>query len=79
MLIRRDGLVAEPYPMAHNFEKLISARMAAPAEGYKMNPLQQREIMLKEDSEKRRAELIAKAAGSGNESVKHIAKKWLSV
>lgn len=71
--------MAEPYPMAHNFEKLISARMSAPTGGYMMNPLQQREIMLKEDSEKRRAELIAKAAGSGNESVKHIAKKWLSV
>ncbi|KAI0474985.1 hypothetical protein GGR56DRAFT_489489 [Xylariaceae sp. FL0804] len=30
MLIRRDGLMASPYGPAHNFEKLVSARLAPP-------------------------------------------------
>lgn len=31
MLIRGDGLLAKPYPMAHNFERLLSAsRLASP-------------------------------------------------
>ncbi|KAK3322101.1 hypothetical protein B0H66DRAFT_474976 [Apodospora peruviana] len=81
MLIRRDGLMAQPYPMAHNFEKLLSAKRAPPpSPGYTMNPLEQREAMRKEDVDKRRAELIAKATGaSAGESAKMIAKKLLSV
>ncbi|KAK3936900.1 hypothetical protein QBC46DRAFT_461206 [Diplogelasinospora grovesii] len=83
MLIRRDGLMAQPYPMAHNFEKLLSARMAPPTAGYAMNPLQQREAMQKEDFEKRRSELLNKATGtatgSTGESVKLVAQKWLTV
>jgi hypothetical protein len=79
MLIRRDGLMANPYPTAHNFEKLLSARQAAPAAGYTLNPLQQREAMQMEDIEKRRKELIAKATESAGEEVKKVAKKWLLV
>ncbi|KAK4124186.1 hypothetical protein N657DRAFT_644387 [Parathielavia appendiculata] len=30
MLIRSDGLLAKPYPMAHNFEKLLSSRFDSP-------------------------------------------------
>lgn len=29
MLIRSDGLLAKPYPMAHNLEKLVSATRQA--------------------------------------------------
>ncbi len=79
MLIRRDGLVAQPYPMAHNFERLLSSRLAGPTAGYMMNPLQQREAMLAEDLEKRRAELLKNATGSAGESVRSVAKKWLAV
>ncbi|KAK3384787.1 hypothetical protein B0H63DRAFT_395492 [Podospora didyma] len=82
MLIRRDGLVAQPYPQADNFAKMLtSARHAPPvAAGYALNPLQQREAMLKEKFEQSRDELLDKAAGGAtNESVKSVAKKWLSV
>ena len=82
MLIRRDGLVAQPYPQAGNFAKLLtSARHGPPvAAGYALNPLQQREAMLKEKFERSRDELLDKAAGGAtDESVKRVAKKWLSV
>lgn len=80
MLIRRDGLMAQPYPMAHNFELLLSsARHEAPAPGYALNPLQQREAMQQEDLEKRRAELLANVTGQANESAVYVAKKMLSV
>lgn len=79
MLIHRDGLVAQPYPMAQNFEKLLSARFAPPTAGYTMNPLQQREAMQKEYAEQQKAELIAKAVGNSGESAEWVASKWLSV
>ncbi len=80
MLIRRDGLMATPYPgMAHNFEKLLSARQGPPTLGYTMNPLQQREAMQKELFEQRRTELLNKAAGTAGESGQWVAQKLLSV
>ena len=79
MLIRRDGLMAQPYPMAHNFEKLLSARSAPPTAGYALNPLQQREAMQKEHFEQGRTELLVKATGTAGESGKMVAQKWLSV
>lgn len=79
MLIHRDGLMPQPYPMAQNFEKLLSARSAPPTAGYTMNPLQQREAMQKEYVEQRKAELIAKAVGNSGESAERVASRWLSV
>lgn len=79
MLIRRDGLMAQPYPMAHNFVKLMSARQAPPTAGYTMNPLQQREAMLKEQFEEKRSDLIAKASGNNGPGVEYVAKNMLSV
>lgn len=75
MLIRRDGLMAQPYPMAHNFEMILSRTQAAPIAGY----LQQREVTQLEDVEKDRADLIAKATAAAGKSVTLVAKKWLSV
>jgi hypothetical protein len=79
MLIRRDGLMAQPYPMAQDFGKLLSARTAPPTTGYTMNPLQQREAMQKEHFEQRRAELLAKASGDSGPSGQWVAEKWLTV
>lgn len=80
MLIRRDGLMAQPYGTAHNFVKLISASMP-PTAGYAVNPLQQREAMQREYVEQRKAELLAKAAGgdSGSAASKQVAQKLLTV
>jgi hypothetical protein len=80
MLIRRDGLMAQPYSVGNNFVKLISAQMP-PTAGYSMNPLQQREAMQQEYVEQRKAELLAKASGgsSSPEEVKSVAEKWLTV
>ncbi|GJC77758.1 white-opaque regulator 2 [Colletotrichum liriopes] len=79
MLIRRDGLMAQPYPQAHNFEKLLSARFAPPSAGYSMNPLQQREAMQKEFVEKNKAELLAKATGTAGQAGQWVAQNWLTV
>lgn len=68
MLIRRDGLMAEPYPMAHNFVKLMSARYVPPASGSTMGPVQQREAMAEKQPEGNKKELLPKApndAGPG--------------
>ncbi|KAK0724767.1 hypothetical protein B0H67DRAFT_598256 [Lasiosphaeris hirsuta] len=79
MLIRRDGLMAQPYPMAGDFEKLLSARQAAPTAGYALNPLQQREAMQRQEFEQARTELLAKATGTAGESGRSVAKKWLAL
>ncbi|KAI1863636.1 hypothetical protein JX265_008853 [Neoarthrinium moseri] len=80
MMIRRDGLMASPYGMAHDFEKLVSARNAPPSAGYTMNPLQQREAMQKEYFEQRRADLLSKAAGNTpTPSTQWVTEKWLTL
>jgi transcription factor-like protein len=79
MLIRRDGLMAAPYPQAHNFEKLLSARLAPPSAGYEMNPLQQREAMQRAFVDKNKAELLAKATGTAGQSGQWVAQNWLTV
>ena len=90
MLIYRDGLQAQPYGMSHNVQNLLlmaTARgaggSAPPSAGYTMNPLQQRENMIKEEVEKRRADLMARATGAATgamgDEVKVITKGLLSI
>ncbi|KAJ4255036.1 hypothetical protein NW762_009840 [Fusarium torreyae] len=64
MLIRRDGLMASPYPGSYNFEKLLSAKTAPAMAGYTLNPIQQQEAMQKERVERHKAELLSKASGT---------------
>lgn len=64
MLIRRDGLMANPYPASYNFEKLLSSKTAPAMAGYSLNPIQQHEAMQKERAEKQKTELLSKARGS---------------
>ncbi|EWZ01654.1 hypothetical protein FOCG_06479 [Fusarium oxysporum f. sp. radicis-lycopersici 26381] len=64
MLIRRDGLMASPYPASYNFEKLLSSKTAPAMAGYSLNPIQQHEAMQKERAEKQKTELLSKARGS---------------
>lgn len=79
MLIRRDSLMAQPYPVTNDFLKLMSARCAPPTEGYTMNPLQQREAMLREQFENKRADLLQRASNNAGPGVEYVAKSWLSV
>lgn len=79
MLIRRDSLMAQPYPAGQNFEKLVSARYAPPTTGYTMNPLQQREAMQKEEFEKQRNELLQKAKGKTGSWGEGVASRILKV
>lgn len=68
MLIRRDGLLAEPYPLAHNFIKLMSARYVPPASS-STNPMQQRETMPEKQSEGNKKELLPKASSDAGPGV----------
>ncbi|KLU84583.1 hypothetical protein MAPG_03623 [Magnaporthiopsis poae ATCC 64411] len=80
MLIRRDGLVAQPYPNASNVEQLLSsARLAPPTSGYAMNPLQQREAMQKRQFEDTRADILTKATAAAGQSGQWLAQKMLAV
>lgn len=79
MLIRRDGLGTQSYPVSQNFVKLMSARCAPPTTGYTMNPLQQREAMLKEQLENNRTELLEKGENNAGPGVGYVTKSWLSV
>lgn len=80
MLIRRDGLMAQPYPDAHNFEKILSsARHAPPAMGQSLNPTQQWEAMQKNYAENGKAELLARAVAKTGKSGEWVAQKWLQI
>ncbi|KUI58198.1 White-opaque regulator 1 [Cytospora mali] len=70
MLIRRDGLMAEPYPMAHNFVRLLSARYVPPTTGSTMSPLHQREAMPdKQQPEGNKKELLPKTSNNAGPGV----------
>lgn len=71
--------MAQPYPVTQNFVKLMSARCAPPSSGYTMNPLQQREAMIKEQFDNNRTELLQKASNNAGPGVEFVAKSWLSV
>ncbi|KAK3989668.1 hypothetical protein QBC44DRAFT_358970 [Cladorrhinum sp. PSN332] len=82
MLIRRDGLLAKPYPMAHDFQRLLGAAREGPPllSGYQLNPLQQREVMVREEKERGKDELLKKAAGGAkDDEVVSAVKKMLVV
>ncbi|KAM0205960.1 hypothetical protein ACHAPQ_001858 [Fusarium lateritium] len=64
MLIRRDGLMASPYPGSYNFEKLLSSKTAPAMAGYSLNPIQQHEAMQKERINRQKNELLSKARGT---------------
>jgi hypothetical protein len=79
MLIRRDALMAQPYAMVHDHDKLVSARQAPPTAGYAMNPMQQWEAMQKANHDRKKAELVRNASGEAGEAGESVAQKWLAV
>lgn len=79
MLIRRDGLVSNPYPQAQDFEKLLSARMATPSAAFPVSPILQREAMQKETMQRQTAELVSKAMGTSGKVDEWTAKAWLQL
>jgi hypothetical protein len=79
MLIRRDGLLASPFPMAHDIVKLMSTKYPSSNGSVNLNPIQQHEAMKKEMAEKQQAELLAQAVGSAGKNVEWVARGWLTV
>lgn len=70
MLIRRDGLMAQPYPDAQDFQRLLSSARKLPpvVPGYSLNPIQERERMQMEFMEMKKKELLAKATGAAGKA-----------
>ncbi len=77
MLIRSDGLLAKPYPMAHNFEKLLSsARLACPLpQGYTINNgPQQQDVPQQQPQYSQGAP--AGASGASGEATRPLMQQW---
>ena len=77
MLIRRDGLLAAPYPMAYNFEKLLSAGCGPPTAGFNMNPLQQRGRVRNDYVDQKKEEIMKKPLACKDQQPNWVSKKWL--
>ena len=77
MHIRRDNLLAKPYPVAHNFERYLSTRAAyesTSSSEYPMDPFKQMEAMRKGFVDQKRAEMLSEAGGKGGEEGERIAE-----
>ena len=79
MLIRRDGLLAAPYPMAYNFEKLLSAGCGPPTAGLNMGLFQQHGRVQNGHLEQRKEETTKKTLARKNERTDWGTGKWLVV
>lgn len=78
MHIRRDNLFAKPYPVAHNFEKVLSSRAAyegaTAGSEYPMDPFKQMEAVRKGFVDQKRAEMLEKAGGGSGKEGERLAE-----
>ncbi len=83
MLIRSDGLLAKPYPMAYNFEKLMSsARMAGTLpQGYSLShlsQLQQGGVPQQQQQQQQPQQSQGGPAGASGEATRPVMQKWVA-
>jgi hypothetical protein len=71
MLIRSDGLLAQPYPMAHNFEKLLSSAR----QKYTLDHLAEQKATPQDHTQQRQGE----AEGASQEEAQPETRKWVFV
>ncbi|PHH79404.1 hypothetical protein CDD80_4857 [Ophiocordyceps camponoti-rufipedis] len=79
MLIRRDGLVSNPYPHAQDFERLLSSKIAASSATQSRNQTHEREARQRETIRRQTAELVSKAMGTSGRVDEWTAKTWLQL
>ena len=79
MLIRSDGLLAKPYPMAYNFEKLLSsARMAGTLpQGYTLSHLSQAQQGDVSQQQQPQQQSQGGPAGASGEATRPVMQKWV--
>ena len=63
--------------MAQDFVHLLASKTAPLTAGYTMNPIQQREAMLKDLTDRQKAELMAKAMGTSGQIDEQMVDNWL--
>lgn len=75
MHIRRDNLFARPYPVAHNFEGVLSVHSdpSTVSPERPLDPFHLAEAARRGFVDKKRAEMIAKAGGAAGEEGKELA------
>jgi hypothetical protein len=71
MLIRSDGLLAQPYPMAHNFEKLLSSAR----QKYTLDHLAEQKATPQDHTQQRQGE----AEGASQEEAQPETRTWVFV
>ena len=73
MLIRSDGLLAKPYPMASNFEKLLSSARPAGSlpQGYTLSHLSQSQQQAVPQQSQ------GGPAGASGEATRPVMQKWV--
>ena len=76
MLIRSDGLVAKPYPMAYNFEKLLSSARPAGSlpQGYTLSHLSQSQQQDVPQQQQQQSQ--GEPAGASGEATRPVMQKW---
>lgn len=81
MLIRADGLLARPYPMAHNFEKLLSSsRMPDPnSPKYSFSHLSQQQDQPQEQPQEQPQPTQGGQAGASGAAATPVMQKWVFV
>ncbi len=78
MLIRSDGLVAKPYPMAYNFEKLLSSARPAGSlpQGYTLSHLSQSQQQDVPQQQQQPQQSQGGPAGASGEAMRPVMQKW---
>lgn len=77
MHIRRDNLFAKPYPVAHDFEKVLSTHAPSTAgtfDNYPMDPFKHMETLRQGFVDKKKAEMITKAGGKAGKEGEQLAR-----
>ncbi|SPO01336.1 related to negative acting factor [Cephalotrichum gorgonifer] len=76
MYIRRDNLFARPYPVAHDFEKVLSTRPSydpATQSQYPLDPFKHMEALRKGFVDQKTTEMISKAGSKGGKEGERLA------
>jgi hypothetical protein len=78
MHIRRDNLLAKPYPIAHNFEKVLSTHTlhSGSSAEHATDPLKQMEALRKGFIDQKKAELLTMATGKAGRSWRGVSLPW---
>lgn len=78
MLICRDGLIARPFPMVHDFERQLSSKVPRPTPSFYASPLvPQHETAERAKLDQEAVDVLKKVIGSSGNVDERRTKTWL--